>query len=64
MPILLALTGMATLLAATTHAPIMAALMVFEMTGEYTLLPGILLACVIATTIARGLRPQSVYHNA
>ncbi len=63
-PILLALTGMATLLAATTHAPIMAALMVFEMTGEYTLLPGILLACVIATTIARGLRPQSVYHNA
>lgn len=62
-PILMALTGMATLLAATTHAPIMAALMVFEMTGEYTLLPGILLACVIATTIARGLRPQSVYHN-
>ncbi|MBE0153391.1 voltage-gated ClC-type chloride channel ClcB, partial [Serratia fonticola] len=62
-PILLALTGMATLLAATTHAPIMAALMVFEMTGEYTLLPGILLACVIATTIARGLRPLSVYHN-
>lgn len=63
-PILMALTGMATLLAATTHAPIMAALMVFEMTGEYTLLPGMLLACVIATTIARGLRPQSVYHNA
>ncbi|KEY57627.1 voltage-gated ClC-type chloride channel ClcB [Serratia sp. DD3] len=63
-PILMALTGMATLLAATTHAPIMAALMVFEMTGEYTLLPGLLLACVIATTIARGLRPQSVYHNA
>lgn len=63
-PILMALAGMATLLAATTHAPIMAALMVFEMTGEYTLLPGILLACVIATTIASGLRPQSVYHNA
>ena len=42
-PLLLALTGMATLLAATTHAPIMAALMVFEMTGEYALLPGILL---------------------
>lgn len=63
-PILMALTGMATLLAATTHAPIMAALMVFEMTGEYTLLPGMLLASVIATTIARGLRPRSVYHNA
>jgi CIC family chloride channel protein len=63
-PLLMALTGMATLLAATTHAPIMAALMVFEMTGEYTLLPGILLACVIATTVSRGLRSVSVYHNA
>lgn len=63
-PLLMALTGMATLLAATTHAPIMAALMVFEMTGEYTLLPGILLACVIATTLSRGLRSVSVYHNA
>jgi chloride channel protein, CIC family len=38
--------------------------MVFEMTGEYTLLPGILLACVIATTVSRGLRSVSVYHNA
>ena len=63
-PLLLALAGMATLLAATTHAPIMAALMVFEMTGEYALLPGILLSCVIATTVSRGLQPVSVYHSA
>lgn len=61
--LLMALTGMATLLAATTHAPIMAALMVCEMTGEYTLLPGLLLSCVISTTIARWLRPTSVYHS-
>lgn len=61
--LLMALTGMATLLAATTHAPIMAALMVCEMTGEYTLLPGLLLSCVISTTIARWLRPDSVYHS-
>lgn len=61
--LLMALTGMATLLAATTHAPIMAALMVCEMTGEYTLLPGLLLSCVIATAIARWLRPISVYHS-
>ena len=33
--ILLGLAGMATLLAATTHAPIMSALMVCEMTGQY-----------------------------
>lgn len=61
--LLMALTGMATLLAATTHAPIMAALMVCEMTGEYTLLPGLLLSCVIATAIARWIRPISVYHS-
>lgn len=40
--ILMVLTGMATLLAATTHAPIMATLMVCEMTGEFALLPGLL----------------------
>lgn len=39
--ILLGLTGMASLLAATTHAPIMATLMICEMTGEFTLLPGL-----------------------
>ncbi|MDN5451415.1 MAG: chloride channel protein, partial [Enterobacterales bacterium] len=59
--LLMALTGMATLLAATTHAPVMSALMVFEMTGEYTLLPGLLLACVMATTLSRWLRTGSVY---
>ncbi len=63
-PLLMALTGMATFLAATTHAPVMAALMVFEMTGEYALLPGFLLSCVVATTVSRGLRQVSVYHNA
>ncbi|MFP1495797.1 chloride channel protein [Escherichia coli] len=30
---------MATLLAATTHAPIMSTLMICEITGEYQLLP-------------------------
>jgi hypothetical protein len=37
--ILLGLAGMATLLAATTHAPIMSALMVCEMTGQYFYCP-------------------------
>lgn len=59
--ILLALTGMATLLAATTHAPIMATLMVCEMTGEFTLLPGLLVACVLASALSRWLRPYSIY---
>lgn len=56
-----AVLGMAILLAATTHAPVMAALMVFEMTGEYALLAMMLPACVVAALISRRLHPRSVY---
>ncbi len=56
-----ALIGMATLLAATTHAPVMAALMVFEMSGQYHLLALLLPACVVATLISQRLHPESVY---
>lgn len=61
MAILLGLTGMATLLAATTHAPIMATLMVCEMTGQYALLPGLLIACVLASVLSRTLRQNAIY---
>jgi CIC family chloride channel protein len=61
MAILLGLTGMATLLAATTHAPIMATLMVCEMTGQYALLPGLLMACVMASVLSRTLRQNAIY---
>ncbi|HMN76763.1 MAG TPA: chloride channel protein [Burkholderiaceae bacterium] len=56
-----ALLGMASLLAATTRAPVMAALMVFEMTGQYHLLAVLLPACVVATLLSRRLHPESVY---
>lgn len=56
-----AVLGMAVLLAATTHAPVMAALMVFEMTGRYDLLAVLLPACVVATLVSRRLHPTSVY---
>jgi CIC family chloride channel protein len=56
-----ALLGMAVLLAATTHAPVMAALMVFEMTGQYHLLVAMLPACVLATLLSQRLHVRSVY---
>lgn len=56
-----AAVGMAVLLAATTHAPVMAALMVFEMVGQYAMLPSLLPTCVIATLLSRRLAPLSVY---
>ncbi|HWS05159.1 MAG TPA: chloride channel protein [Burkholderiaceae bacterium] len=58
---LFAAVGMAVLLAATTHAPVMSALMVFEMTGQYALLPLLLPACVIAALVSRRFAPLSVY---
>jgi CIC family chloride channel protein len=56
-----AVLGMAVLLAATTHAPVMAALMVFEMTGRYDLLAVLLPGCVIAALVSQRLHPISVY---
>lgn len=63
MVVLMGLTGMATLLAATTHAPIMSTLMICEMTGQYTLLPGLLMACVVASVLSRTLRKDSIYRQ-
>ncbi len=55
---------MATPLAATTHAPIMSTLMICETTGEYQLLPGLLIACVIASVvISRTLHRDSIYRQ-
>lgn len=54
--IMIGLTGMAAFLAATTHAPIMSTLMICEMTGQYLLLPGLLIACVLASVLSRTLR--------
>jgi len=62
--ILMGLTGMATFLAATTHAPVMSTLMICEMTGQYTLLPGVLIASVVASVLSRTLRKDSIYHHA
>ncbi|MDU5688169.1 MAG: voltage-gated ClC-type chloride channel ClcB [Kluyvera cryocrescens] len=63
MAILLGIAGMATLLAATTHAPMMSTLMICEMTGQYALLPGLLIACVIASVLSRTLRQDSIYRQ-
>lgn len=59
-----ALVGMGSLLAATTHAPAMAAVMVFEITRNYNVVLAAMPACVIASVLASLLRPQSVYTEA
>jgi len=56
-----ALVGMASVVAATTHAPLMATALAFEMSGDYALVVPLLLATSLATVTARALRKDSIY---
>jgi CIC family chloride channel protein len=56
-----ALVGMAAVTAATTHAPLMAAVLVFELSGDYAIVLPLLLATTAATLVARQLRRESLY---
>jgi chloride channel protein, CIC family len=56
-----ALVGMGGFLAATTHAPLMAMLMVFEITLDYGIVLPLMLACVVAYYTSRGIDPRSIY---
>jgi chloride channel protein, CIC family len=60
-PVLLAVVGMSALLAAVTHAPIMAALMAVELTGQWHLLPLLLILNLTACRIARSISSHSLY---
>jgi CIC family chloride channel protein len=55
------LVGMAAMAAATIHAPLTAAVMVFELTGDYPIVLPLLLATVVATWLARVRGGESVY---
>ena len=55
------LVGMAAATAATTHAPIMAAVMACELSGDWALALPLLLASGVATGVARSLRSESLY---
>ena len=56
-----ALVGMGGMLAATTGSPLLAMIMVFEISLNYSVMPPLMLACVIATLVARRLHPESIY---
>jgi CIC family chloride channel protein len=60
-PLLFAIIGMGCLLAAVTHAPLMATLMTVELTGQWMLLPLILLCNATAWAVARSISPNSLY---
>lgn len=56
-----ALAGMGSVLAATTHSPLLALIMVFEISLNYSLMPALMLACAVGTLVSRQLHANSVY---
>ena len=56
-----ALAGMGGFLAATTRAPLMAMLMLFEMTLDYGIVLPLMSVCVIAYYTARSMEGDSIY---
>ena len=57
----LALVGMGATLAATTRSPLLAMILIFELSLDYSLVPPLMLACVVSILVARQLHGESVY---
>ena len=56
-----ALVGMGAVFAASTHAPITAILILFEMTRDYKVILPVMIAVILATMIKRALMTESIY---
>jgi len=55
------LVGMGAVLAAATHGPITAIIILFEMTGSYLIILPLMLACIISTVLSSHIRKDSIY---
>ncbi|HEX4450299.1 MAG TPA: chloride channel protein [Kofleriaceae bacterium] len=55
------IVGLAATLSATTHAPVMAAVLGCELSGDWALVLPLLLACAVGAVLARRLYVDSVY---
>jgi CIC family chloride channel protein len=56
-----AVVGMGAMVAAATHAPITAILIIFEMTTDYRVILGLMVSCILGTVTAQILRRDSIY---
>lgn len=63
-PSAFALVGMGAFLAATTHAPIMAIIMIFELTLDYQIILPLMLACVVGYYTSISIEKRSIYDEA
>ncbi len=56
-----ALVGMAAFFSGAAHAPITSIIILFEMTGEYTIILPLMLATVMSTLLSRFINKDSIY---
>lgn len=56
-----ALAGMAGVLAATTRSPLLAMILVFEISMNYSLMPALMVACAVSVLSAKVFHDTSVY---
>lgn len=55
------IVGMGAVVSGTTHGPISAILILFEMTGNYRIILPLMIACIIGSAAARQLFEDSIY---
>jgi CIC family chloride channel protein len=63
-PSAFAIVGMGAFLAAATHAPIMAIIMIFELTLDYQIILPLMLACVVGYYTSAKIEKRSIYAEA
>src|SRR5208282_1482629 len=62
--VLLAVGGMSAGLGAAVQAPVTAILIIFEMTHQFALVPGLMVAGLVSQVIARAINPVNFYEEA
>jgi CIC family chloride channel protein len=55
------LVGMGAIVAGTTHAPITAILILFELTGDYRIILPLMMTCILSAVTASQLKRESIY---
>lgn len=55
------IVGMAAVVSGTTHGPLSAILILFEMTGDYKIILPLMITCIISTHASRRLLSDSIY---
>ncbi len=57
------LVGMATVISSTTHAPLMASVLAFELSGDYAIVLPLFIANALAALVSRAIHPRSIYQR-